>query len=294
MNRSIKSVLDQTYQNIECLVIDDGSTDDTEEKVKNLMTHEPRLKYFKLKNGGQSVAKNFGIKQAQGEFIAFNDHDDAYLPEYVQKAVEAFRHLPADVAYLSGGVINEDEFGRKTYYLPQLEPFWKLSIGNGWVFRQSAFEKFGIHSDPSMSGFEDLDLHLQFRQHFRGYVIDVPLRLYFLRTRPSSSALSSSEYHKRFVRSFENFFTKYEKLYENQGEEAISWLCFFGGLVYMRASQVDKGRLFLKRSRQRQPSFKNILYSGFATFGYKPFLIFDNFKNSFMRVIRSLLLNRVP
>ncbi len=291
--RSIRSVLEQTYKNIECIVIDDGSTDDTEERVREIVRRDRRVRYFKTKNGGQAKAKNFGVEKAEGEFIAFNDHDDEYLAGYIEAAVRIFRAHP-EVAYLSSGVINRDENGKESYYLPALDPFWKLSIGNGWVFRAEALKEHEIHSDPVMSGFEDLDLHIQVHRYYRGFVIDEPLRIYYLRTKPSSSVLNEREYHARFTKSFTNFFSKHGDLYRQEGKDALAWVSFFGGLVYSRAGELALGRTFFLNSWNARKSFITASYLAVSHCGYRSLLIFDKVKSRIMRALRTLFLNRLP
>lgn len=77
--KAIESVLNQTITDFELIVVDDGSTDNTEEVVHSFT--DPRLRYLKQLNGGPSVARNAGIQAATGEFIAFLDSDDLFLPE---------------------------------------------------------------------------------------------------------------------------------------------------------------------------------------------------------------------
>ena len=82
--QSINSVLEQTYHNLEILIVDDCSTDDTEYKISKI--DDPRVKYIKLKeNKGASLARNIGIKMATGKYITFQDSDDIYKINKIEK-----------------------------------------------------------------------------------------------------------------------------------------------------------------------------------------------------------------
>lgn len=83
IKKSINSILNQTYDNIEVIVVDDCSTDNTEEVIKKIK--DDRIRYIKLKkNSGACAARNAGIKVATGKYINFNDSDDEYLPTKIE------------------------------------------------------------------------------------------------------------------------------------------------------------------------------------------------------------------
>jgi glycosyltransferase involved in cell wall biosynthesis len=85
--KSIKSVLNQTFKNLEVIVIDDGSSDNTEHLVNKIT--DKRLKYVKLNsNKGSSNARNIGIKNANGQFISFQDSDDIFYPNKIEKQLK--------------------------------------------------------------------------------------------------------------------------------------------------------------------------------------------------------------
>src|SRR5947209_2263946 len=83
---AIRSVLDQTAPPLECLVIDDGSTDATPEIVRSFGT---RVAYVCQSHAGVSAARNHGARRARGELVAFLDHDDVWLPTKLERQVEA-------------------------------------------------------------------------------------------------------------------------------------------------------------------------------------------------------------
>ena len=89
LKRAIESVLNQTFQDFELIVVDDGSTDDTKEIVKSF--NNQKIIYIYQENfGGAALPKNVGIKMAQGKYIAILDSDDEWLPEKLQKQVTLF------------------------------------------------------------------------------------------------------------------------------------------------------------------------------------------------------------
>ena len=91
IGQAIGSVLAQTYTNLELHVIDDGSTDGTAEEVAPFLS-DSRVRYHYQANGGQTVAKNAGIRQSRGEFVAFCDADDLWLPHKLALQVPRFAH----------------------------------------------------------------------------------------------------------------------------------------------------------------------------------------------------------
>lgn len=103
IGQAIGSVLAQTYTNLELHVIDDGSTDGTAEEVAPFLS-DSRVRYHYQANGGQTVAKNAGIRQSRGEFIAFCDADDLWLPHKLALQVPRFaRDERVGVVYTRSG-----------------------------------------------------------------------------------------------------------------------------------------------------------------------------------------------
>ena len=87
---SIESVLQQTYQDLELIVVDDGSTDSTYEVCKAVSEREPRIKFVRQENKGVSVARNTGIRAAQGDYIMFVDGDDIISPYCLEHLLNDF------------------------------------------------------------------------------------------------------------------------------------------------------------------------------------------------------------
>jgi len=90
LREAIGSALVQTYKNIEVIVVNDGSTDDTEKIAKS---YGDKIRYFSKENGGVSSALNLGIREMKGEYFSWLSHDDVYYPEKVEKQIKFFAEL---------------------------------------------------------------------------------------------------------------------------------------------------------------------------------------------------------
>jgi hypothetical protein len=88
---TLESVSKQSYEKWECLIIDDGSNDNTEEVIHQIIKNDSRFKYFKKSNGGASSARNYGINIAKGEYIQFLDSDDCLHEDKLIKSIDAFK-----------------------------------------------------------------------------------------------------------------------------------------------------------------------------------------------------------
>ena len=94
IRESLGSVLAQTYKNIEIIIVNDGSKDNTEEIVKSYK--DERIRYFKKENGGVATALNLAIKKSKGEYISWLSHDDVYYPDKIEKQINALKELNKD------------------------------------------------------------------------------------------------------------------------------------------------------------------------------------------------------
>ena len=95
--RCIDSLINQTYKKIEIIIVDDGSTDNTENICLELCEKDTRIIYVKKENGGQGAARNLGIEIANGEFVTFSDADDWCASTYVEKMITSMKRYNSDI-----------------------------------------------------------------------------------------------------------------------------------------------------------------------------------------------------
>lgn len=105
LESAVRSIENQTYKNIEIIIVDDGSTDGTREWLKQ---NSSRLKYFFQENSGASKARNKGVSLSSGEYIAFLDADDIWLPSKLEQQVELLQHNNISFVFTNGFIVNGD------------------------------------------------------------------------------------------------------------------------------------------------------------------------------------------
>jgi glycosyltransferase involved in cell wall biosynthesis len=100
IGQMFESLLAQTYNNWECIIVDDGSTDDTEQTVARLAERDPRIRYMRQRNQRQAVAKNTALDAARGRYVQFLDADDLIEPLKFERQVEFLEsHPEVDIVY---------------------------------------------------------------------------------------------------------------------------------------------------------------------------------------------------
>lgn len=103
---AIESALKQTYKNIEVIVVNDGSTDNTEKIVKK---YGDKIRYFYKENGGVASALNFGIKNMKGEYFSWLSHDDVYYSNKIERQIEELKNIDKDNILYSGFELINDK-----------------------------------------------------------------------------------------------------------------------------------------------------------------------------------------
>lgn len=170
--KTLQSVLNQTYPNWECILVDDGSTDDTPAVAKVYCEKDTRFRYFLKKNEGVSTARNFGIEKAKGDFIIFLDADDILADFSLLKRVEYCNQYPEqDGLVFSTHFFEEDIHNHGNLFNrdPEIESERKylelfLNYRFGWqtmspIWRRSVLEKMQFRDDLRL--LEDVVFHIE-------------------------------------------------------------------------------------------------------------------------------------
>lgn len=161
MPEALQSLLDQDYPHWECIIVNDGSPDNTEEVAKEWVEKDKRFKYFWKSNSGVCDTRNYGVNQALGEYIVPLDGDDKLGPRYFSEAISVFTN-DRNVKLVYSDIIL---FGDKNEKIINPEfVFEKMltenQIYNSSIFRRSDFLEIGGYNSNMIDGIEDWDFYL--------------------------------------------------------------------------------------------------------------------------------------
>ncbi len=183
--KTLESVLSQTYQNIEVLVVDDGSLDTTAAIVKSFAQKDRRIILLQQSNAGVAAARNLAIEKSKGEYIAPIDADDIWYPPNLEKQLNCLTSSASTVGvvYSWSVDINEQDLLTGGFYNSTTEGevytalVYKYFIGNASssLIRHICFEKVGGYNcqlkAENAQGCEDWELHLRIAEHYQFNVV---------------------------------------------------------------------------------------------------------------------------
>jgi len=140
---AINSLISQTYDNWECIIIDDGSADNTFSMIRNIIDNDDRFRYVFHKNKKQAYSKNVGIINSIGNYITFLDSDDNYLPNHLESRYAILKDN--EIELLHGGVkIIGDEYVPNIYNINEKISIHNCVIGGTFFIKNSLVDKIGL------------------------------------------------------------------------------------------------------------------------------------------------------
>ncbi len=196
--RAIRSVLTQTYSNLEVVVVDDSPDDyearkDVEDLIKSI--RDPRVRYIKHRtNMGACAARNTGIEACRGEFLAFLDDDDEWLPKKLEKQMDVMADSQVGIVYCRCFVV-DDVRNRQWIDRRRCHAGWvfdKLLVENFIgstsfvLIRRVCIDECGMF-DVTMSSSQDVELWLRIAKRYAVGFVDEPLVKYHVHPQPRIS-----------------------------------------------------------------------------------------------------------
>lgn len=244
IRKTIESVLNQTYQNFEIIVVDDGSKDKTKDVV--LSYSDARIKYFYQENSGSQVARNKGLKEAIGEYISFLDCADEWYPHFLEKCLLLLKKDESDCVYVYTGIDTENGkiIPRE---LATLSGFiYKEGLEQGYItspsalmVRKSCFDKIG-YWDEALVASQDDDICFRLAKYYKFSLIPEILTYMCPKDAVSITSVSSrvadgwwalwQKYKNEviencgkqtLIKHYHSCFERYKRLHDRQKQKAV-------------------------------------------------------------------------
>lgn len=205
LSETINSVLQSNYPSIELIIINDGSTDNTEQIGLSLENKHENVIYISQSNSGPSIARNKGIEKASGKFILPLDADDLISSNYIAEAIKVLDSKPeVKVVYCKA-----EKFGAKNGPW-KLKPFSRLNLATdnmifvSGIYRKTDWKTIGGYADEMTWGYEDWEFWISMLK-FEGEVVQLPFVGFHYRISPTSRRKSVKREGKRKTIEFLNF-----------------------------------------------------------------------------------------
>ncbi|KKT82097.1 MAG: hypothetical protein A3B99_04325 [Candidatus Yanofskybacteria bacterium RIFCSPHIGHO2_02_FULL_44_12b] len=247
--KAVSSVLNQTYKDLEVIVVDGGLDRRAEEVVRDL--NDPRVAYIKSdKDLNGSEARNIGIRRAGGEFIALLDDDDEWLSEKLDIQMKAFEHTPREVGFCFSAVKNVYDnkiqdtkvpSGIRDYFevvLARLKGFLSVTL----IVKKYVLEDVG-YFDERLPSHQETELVLRISKKYKGLGINQPLVLVSMRKGYEKVGF---DINKRIV-GREIIINKYMEDYKKRPVIFAGQL-FRQGLLHRSNDQMTKARDYFKKA----------------------------------------------
>ncbi|MCI5868734.1 MAG: glycosyltransferase family 2 protein [Dorea sp.] len=245
---AVESILKQTYQDIEVIVVDDCSTDGSVEVVKNM--HDERIRVITCeKNGGACVARNIGIENANGQVVAFQDSDDFWHEDKLEKSLYYLNKENADMVFSAVFRKGENQYGDERRVVPtynlnyEKNKLARVLMMNcvstqTIVAKKNVLEK--VRFDERLPRFQDWDFALQvLKCGFDVYYIDEPLVDCWVQED------SITKDYTKAIKALEIFEKKYEAEYRQNKQAAYE---FFWRMAYFLEESGNSGAAYFKKA----------------------------------------------
>ena len=287
LHSAISSVLNQTFQDFEIIIVDDASRDNTREVVDHF--HDARIKYLHHeKNKGEAGARNTGILNADGQYIAFLDDDDEWLPDKLRLQVDLLDNSEPNIGLIYSGYSKIDRISNKTLYQ-------KIPIRRGKVYKylrlenvigapstvllkRACIEKVGLFDENIAYGL-DYDFWIRVSKYFHFEFIEKSLVKYYVH----EDQLSNNP--EIVLKGFKDMINKYgeEIIYKSKLRDKFLQV----GALFCYKGDMKKGRESFIHAIKADPlDLRNYFYLGCSLLGAKNFRRMGYLKDKLIAPLR--------
>ena len=242
---SLQSVLDQNYEHWECIIVNDGSPDDTDLVVKKWLQKDPRFKYHQQKNKGLSAARNAGINNSTGTFILPLDADDILHTDFLKLTLpemddERIEIVSSHTDFFTGQTSNKVGGLKPTsgtvHNLLHVNQLVAASL-----YRKSSWKKAGGYDESMKNGFEDWEFWLRILKGGYQYTV-VPRSLFYYRKAKESMLVHTIANHSIDVKKY--IVHKHRDLYIKDFDNYVTVCAYDLKVVSYKLSKIENSTTY--------------------------------------------------
>lgn len=312
LDRCIESLLNQTYKNIELVIVEDCSTDSSRKLLKKYKGNKNIKVFYNRENRGLSYSRNYGLKKSTGDFIGYIDSDDYVEPDYYEKLMSSIKDNKSDIAICDIKLVDEqtNKIQRCKCYANDFDVYSVVNNGFAASACNKLFKRKNIEKYPFAEGKVNEDIAVVIPTVIQAKKISYADTCYFYVQRGGS--IQNSKFSDRRFDIFDGVKTTLERIKNEQDYEFYKNAIIYNQLILLLMFAIPKERNFIKRYKflkkfnelskdykitkntnyleylENSKRINQIYYKNLVSLNEKKMILLDNVWISFYKILRFL------
>lgn len=312
LDRCIESLLNQTYKNMELVIVEDCSTDSSRKLLKKYKGNKNIKVFYNRENRGLSYSRNYGLKKSTGDFIGYIDSDDYVEPDYYEKLMSSIKDNKSDIAICDIKLVDEqtNKIQRCKCYANDFDVYSVVNNGFAASACNKLFKRKNIEKYPFAEGKVNEDIAVVIPTVIQAKKISYADTCYFYVQRGGS--IQNSKFSDKRFDIFDGVKTTLERIKNEQDYEFYKNAIVYNQLILLLMFAIPKERNFIKRYKflkkfnelskdykitkntnyleylENSKRINQIYYKNLVSLNEKKMILLDNVWISFYKILRFL------
>lgn len=312
LDRCIESLLNQTYKNMELVIVEDCSTDSSRKLLKKYKENKNIKVFYNMENRGLSYSRNYGLKKSTGDFIGYIDSDDYVEPDYYEKLMSSIKDNKSDIAICDIKLVDEqtNKIQRCKCYANDFDVYSVVNNGFAASACNKLFKRKNIEKYPFAEGKVNEDIAVVIPTVIQAKKISYADTCYFYVQRGGS--IQNSKFSDKRFDIFDGVKTTLERIKNEQAYEFYKNAIIYNQLILLLMFAIPKERNFIKRYKflkkfnelskdykitkntnyleylENSKRINQIYYKNLVSLNEKKMILLDNVWISFYKTLRFL------
>lgn len=312
LDRCIESLLNQTYKNIELVIVEDCSTDSSRKLLKKYKGNKNIKVFYNRENRGLSYSRNYGLKKSTGDFIGYIDSDDYVEPDYYEKLMSSIKDNKSDIAICDIKLVDEqtNKIQRCKCYANDFDVYSVVNNGFAASACNKLFKRKNIEKYPFAEGKVNEDIAVVIPTVIQAKKISYADTCYFYVQRGDS--IQNSRFSNKRFDIFDGVKTTLERIKNEQDYEFYKNAIIYNQLILLLMFAIPKEKNFIKRYKflkkfnelskdykitkntnyleylENSKRINQIYYKNLVSINEKKMILLDNVWISFYKILRFL------